>query len=175
MKHARELFWHYWIPVLVMLAVITFESTDMMSGAHTVWLLRAFLARLGVHWSGRFLELLNHVLRKAGHMVGYGSLFLCWLLLIRGSYWVRHEYKRSLQSSIQVQRLWFRPVWGALALLCTFFVAAADELHQMSIPSRTGRWADVALDTSAGFIVLLLFWAKAAWRCRQTRAELRGD
>jgi hypothetical protein len=36
----------------------------------------------------------------------------------------------------------------------------------MSIPSRTGSWWDVTLDTSAGAVVLVLVWAKARWLCR---------
>ena len=32
LKHSRELFWHYWLPVLGMLALIALESTDTMSG-----------------------------------------------------------------------------------------------------------------------------------------------
>ena len=51
---------------------------------------------------------------------------------------------------MKVRRILWRPEWAALAVLCTFLVAAADELHQMSIPSRTGTWRDVALDTRCG-------------------------
>ncbi len=106
------------------------------------------------------------VLRKSGHMVGYGLLCFSWLMLLRGTYWLQHDYVNSLKGRLKVRRILWRPEWAGLAVLCTFLVAAADELHQMSIPSRTGTWRDVALDTSAGVLVVALVWAKAAWLCR---------
>jgi VanZ family protein len=69
-------------------------------------------------------------------------------------------------SSIHLRRIWWRPEWAGLAVFFTFLVAAADELHQMSMPSRSGEWSDVALDTSAAIISAALVWAKAAWICR---------
>jgi len=170
LKHSRELFWHYWLPVLGMLTLIKLESTDVMSGGHTVHMVERVLLWAGVHLSSPHLQALNLVLRKCGHMVGYGLLCFCWLLLLRGSYWLQHEYKRSLQGSIHVRRMWWRMEWAWLAGGLTFLVASADELHQMSIPSRSGSWWDVALDTSAGCIALALVWAKAQWLCRNEPA-----
>jgi VanZ family protein len=170
-NHSRELFWHYWLPLLAMLALIYFESTDMMSGAHTAQHLRQLLLWFGVHLGQWQVELLNHILRKSGHMLGYGLLCFFWLLMLRGTYWLQHDYLHSLKGSIQVRRLWWRPEWAGVAVLCTFAVASADELHQMSIPSRTGSWHDVMLDTSAGAVAALLVWAKAAWVCRNEPEE----
>jgi VanZ family protein len=170
LKHSRELFWHYWLPVLGMLSLIKLESTDKLSGGHTIRLVGRILAWAGIHLRGSHLELLNLVLRKCGHMVGYGLLCFCWLLLLRGSYWLQHDYKRSLRGSIQIHRMWWRQEWAALAVFLTFLVASADELHQMSIPSRTGSWWDVALDTGAGCVVLAMTWAKAQWLCRNRAA-----
>jgi VanZ family protein len=158
LKHTRELFWHYWSPVLAMLALISLESTEVMSGTHT----RAILARL-MQWIGhplslQSLDLLNLVLRKAGHVVGYGLLCFSWLLLLRGTY-----------------RLWWRPVWAALALLCTVTVAVADELHQMRIPGRNGHLRDMLLDLSAALIAAALVWGRAQRRCRVTQAGQRAQ
>lgn len=169
MKHERELFWHYWLPVLAMLTVITVESTDLLSGAHTAELLKRVLSWIGIHLVGQRLEMLNMVLRKSGHMLGYGLLCFCWLMLLRGAYWLQHDYSHSLKGTIQVRRMWWRPQWAGLAVLCTFLVASADELHQMSIRSRTGTWWDVALDTSAAVLVTALVLVKTAWRCRDSR------
>jgi len=166
LKHSRELFWHYWLPVLGMLTLIRMESTDAMSGGRTFRLVVHALQVLGIHLSYPHLELLNLVLRKSGHMLGYGLLCFCWLLLMRGTYWLQHEYKRSLQGSIHVRRMWWRAEWAWLSVFLTFLVASADELHQMSIPSRTGSWWDVTLDTSAGVVALALVWVKARWLCR---------
>ncbi|PSH03887.1 MAG: hypothetical protein CXZ00_09905 [Acidobacteria bacterium] len=171
MKHARELFWHYWLPVLVMLALIFLESTDRMSSAHTGERLRTLLLWAGVHLGDAQLDTLNLVLRKAGHMVGYGTLCFCWLVLLRGTYWLQHDYGRPLRGRIHVLHMWWRIEWAGLAVLCTFLVAASDELHQMSLPSRTGNWWDVALDTSAGLVVVALIGAKAAWICHKSEEK----
>ena len=171
LKHTRELFWRYWLPLLGMLILIKLESTDSMSGAHTAGFLAQLMLWLGMPLQGKPLELLNMVVRKSGHMLGYSLLCLSWLFLLRGSYWLpRHEYQRCLSGSIQVRRLWWRPEWGALAVLGTFLVAVADETHQMSIPSRGGDWSDVALDTSAALLAAALIWARAHRRCRPAPA-----
>ena len=171
MKHSRELFWHYWLPLLVMLTLIALESTDTMSGAHTGQHLQRLLLWVGIHLREWQLELVNLVLRKTGHMVGYGLLCFCWLMLLRGTYWLQHDYIGSLQGRMKIVRVWWRLEWAALAVLFTFLVAAADELHQMSIPSRTGSWHDVALDTSAGVVSAALVWAKAVWDCRSEQGK----
>ncbi len=152
-----------------MLTLIKLESTDMMSGAHTASHLRRLLLWAGVHLPEPELNLLNAVVRKSGHFLGYGLLCFCWLLLMRGSYWLQHDI-RSHQSRLRVRRFWWRTQWAGLAVLFTFLVAAADELHQMSIPSRSGCWSDVALDTSAAVVAAALIWAEAAWICRDQGA-----
>ena len=164
-KHTRELFWHYWAPVLTMLLLIGVESTELFSGEHTGRILGAILRWLGQPVSPQTLALLNFLLRKTGHVVGYGLLCLSWLLLLRGTYWLRHEYQLCLRGGIQVRRLWWRPVWAGLALLCTASVAVADELHQMSLPGRTGRALDMLLDTSAALLAMALVWWLAQRRC----------
>jgi VanZ family protein len=170
LKHSRELFWHYWLPVLLMLLLIRLESTDLLSGEHTAGHLARLLAWLGIHLRYGQLQLLNLVVRKGGHIAGYGLLGFCWFLLIRGTYWLQHEYSLMLNGSVQILRIWWRAEWAAIALLLTFLVAASDELHQMEIPSRTGSWHDVLLDCSAAAGVLLLVRLKALWVCRNRSA-----
>jgi hypothetical protein len=151
-----------------MLALIKMESTDTMSGQHTGGLLARFTLWLGIPLHGTPLDLLNLVVRKGGHMMGYGLLCLSWFFLLRGSYWLSHEYQLALNGNIQVRRLWWRPEWGTLAVLLTFVVACADEFHQMSIPSRDGCWSDVGIDTSAALIAAAFIWLSAQWRCRSS-------
>jgi VanZ family protein len=151
-----------------MLILIKLESTESMSGAHTVRVLEQLTRWLGFPLHGKPLDLLNMLVRKSGHVLGYGLLSLSWLLLLRGSYWLRHDYQLCLAGRIQVRRLWWRLEWGALAVFLTFAVASADEFHQMSMPSRGGDWSDIGLDTSAALLAAALLWARARWRCRQT-------
>jgi VanZ family protein len=64
------------------------------------------------------------------------------------------------------------PRWAAIAILGTALVASLDEWHQSFIPSRTGRWQDVALDTCAGMgAQLLLLW----WMRRRRRVMSRSS
>jgi len=141
-----------------------------MSGAHTAGFLERLTLRLGIQLQAATLDLLNMVMRKSGHILGYGLLCLSWLLLLRGAYWLRHEYQLSLRGSIQVRRLWWRPDWCMLAVLFTFVVACADEFHQMSMPSRGGDWSDIALDTTAGLVAASIIWLRAHLRCRPAPA-----
>jgi len=166
LKHARELFWHYWLPVLAMLLLIKLESTDALSGTHTAHHLSRLLQMFGMHLNPQRLELVNKVMRKSGHMVGYGLLGFCWFVLLRGAYRLQHEYHRFRKDGVKVRRTWWRPEWAALAVFLTFLVATAHELHQMSIASRTGSWWDVALDTTSALVVVMLLWARAARLCR---------
>ncbi|MFZ0939460.1 MAG: VanZ family protein, partial [Candidatus Sulfotelmatobacter sp.] len=53
--------------------------------------------------------------------------------------------------------------WASIAILMTALVASLDEWHQSFIPSRTGRWQDVVLDTCAAIAaqLLVLLWLKS--------------
>jgi VanZ family protein len=163
-RHTRQLFLHYWLPVLFMLGVIKTESTATWSGVQTGRLLSRLLARLGLSLSGEELELLNLILRKCGHVIGYGLLCYTWFLLLRGAYWFQHEYQLAIKGSILIRRLWWRIEWAAVAVFCTFLVALFDETHQMTIPLRTGRMHDVALDTAAAILVVTLLWLRTRRR-----------
>jgi VanZ family protein len=55
----------------------------------------------------------------------------------------------------------------------TAAVASMDEFHQSFLPSRTGRWQDVTLDSAAALgvqIVLFLFLRNKASNYDQTAA-----
>lgn len=166
LRYSRELFWHYWLPVLVLLAAIAMESTESMSGDNTLHLMQRILRVLGARLAPPHLELLNLAVRKCGHATGYGLLCLSWLLLLRGQYWLRHDSKPRREERIHALRNWWRMEWAALAVFFTFCVAAADELHQMNLSGRSGSWWDVALDTSAAVLASCLVYLAARWRCR---------
>ncbi len=137
--------WKQWIPALIWIGVICFESTDMMSAANTGSLLYAALAHVFgqvdivalVHW--------NHYLRKIGHVIGYA--ILSWLLF--------RAWRATLPSPMG--RLWAF-AWARLAFWMTAAVASADEFHQSFIPSRTGRWQDVVLDSAAALAMQILLF-----------------
>ena len=48
--------------------------------------------------------------------------------------------------------------WARIAFFMTALVASLDEWHQTFLPSRTGRWQDVALDSSAALTMQVFLW-----------------
>ena len=45
-----------------------------------------------------------------------------------------------------------------ISILIVFANGAVDELHQLFIPGRAGRFTDVLIDTTGGLIMLALIW-----------------
>jgi VanZ family protein len=128
-----------WWPALVWAVLICIESTDSFSSEHTGALLYRLIAHFYPNVNFHDVLVLNFVLRKTGHVCGYGILSL---LLLRG--W---------RATLDPARAWLGRV-TLLSWLGTMFVAAMDEWHQSYIPSRTGTVRDVMLDSVAGLVFL---------------------
>jgi VanZ family protein len=134
---------------MVWVAIISIESTDWLSAQHTGSVLyKLATALFGAISLQKFL-VFHFYLRKAGHVTGYGILSL---LLLRG--W-RH--------TLDPARAWLGRV-ALLSWLGTLLVATLDEWHQSYIPSRTGTWHDVVLDSAAGLVFLLIACARLRGR-----------
>jgi VanZ family protein len=146
-EQARALFFA-WLPAAIGVLVICLESSDYLSAANTRDLLEHLWA-----WSGwathPHFSADNHVLRKTGHFLGYGTLSL---LFYRG--------RRLSGQILSIRRP--RLADTAFSLLCTLVVASADEYHQSFLPSRTGRPQDVLLDSAGAalFLLLLQLWLR---------------
>ncbi|MGB0011000.1 MAG: VanZ family protein, partial [Candidatus Sulfotelmatobacter sp.] len=125
-----------WIAAILWLIVIAIESTAMLSSNNTSRILYPVLHYLFGLDVVRF-ERVHFFLRKGGHVVGYAILSI---LLFRA-------WRATLPAMSNVN---WTLRWSAIAILGTAFVASLDEWHQTFIPSRTGRWQDVVLDTCAG-------------------------
>lgn len=136
-----------WIAAILWLIVIATESTTYLSSQNTSRFLYPILHFLfGVSRAG--FEPWHVFIRKSGHVFGYGLLSI---LLFRA--W------RETVPMPGNPHWTFR--WASIALLGTAIVASLDEWHQSYLPSRTGRWQDVVLDTSAGLaaqLALLLYY-----------------
>jgi VanZ family protein len=147
-----------WIAAILWLILIAIESTALLSASNTSRILYPVLHFLfGMDWE-RF-EVWHFFIRKTGHVIGYGILSV---LLFRA-------WRASLPAMSDVT---WTPRWAAIAILGTALVASLDEWHQSFIPSRTGRWQDVALDTCAGMgAQLLLLW----WMRRRRRVMSRSS
>jgi len=143
--------WRIWLPVLAFLIVFVVESSSYLGADHTSEPLRRMAEALFGYDACVEWRAIHILIRKAGHFAGYG---LFSLLCFRG-FW------RSLGGTASRMLRQLRA--HGLALVTTFLVAGADELHQSFLPNRTGQFSDVLLDTCGGVaLCFLLFLAMQA-------------
>ena len=137
-----------WIAAILWLIIIAIESTNLASSANTSRILYPLLHYLFGLDLPRF-EYWHFFIRKGGHVVGYAILSILAFRAWRETFPARGNPLWTVR-------------WSAIAILMTAFVASLDEWHQSFIPSRTGRWQDVVLDTCAGIAaqVLIFLWLK---------------
>ena len=135
-----------WLPVLFGLTVICGESTSVMSGANTGRWLLDIIHSLGGQIGGTPLDVVNFLLRKLGHLIGYGTLGLLfrrgWMISLRRSW-------EGPQSRVPFSA-------ATLAVLCTFLVACVDEVHQSFLVGRISSFYDVLLDTCGAILFIRL-------------------
>jgi len=120
---------------------------------------------LSAHNTGRLLYPILHFLfnlnpeqfdhwhffiRKSGHVFGYGLLSILLFRAWRETLPAAHDPKWTFR-------------WARIAILGTALVACLDEWHQSFLPSRTGRWEDVVLDTVAGIATQILVFLCRSW------------
>lgn len=139
-----------WIPAILWLLIIAIESSALLSAKYTSRILFPLLHYLfRMDW-----EQFSHwhiLIRKAGHVVGYGIL----------SFLLFRAWRATLPVVRNMNPKWTMR-WANIAVLGTALVASLDEWHQTFIPTRTGALHDVVLDTCAGVAVQILtfFWLK---------------
>jgi VanZ family protein len=148
---ARRAFWRAWIPALIWLGIIAIESTNLLSSQHTSRLLYPLFHFLfGI--SREQFEPWHFVIRKTGHVFGYGILSILLFRAWRTTVSVRANPSWSL-------------VWASIAFFMSVAVASLDEWHQSFIPSRTGNVYDVLLDSAAALVAQLVIvvwiWKKS--------------
>jgi VanZ family protein len=131
-----------WVAAILWLIVIAIESTAWLSAHNTSRILYPLLHFIfGVDLA--HFEVWHFYIRKGGHVVGYAILCILLFRAWRATLPVVNNAKWTLR-------------WASIAILGTAIVASLDEWHQSFIPSRTGRWQDVVLDTSAGIAAQIL-------------------
>ena len=144
-----------WIAAGLWLGLIALESTSYASAANT----GRFLYPL-FHWlfgvTATDFSGWNSHLRKIGHFVGYFTLSA---LMFRA-------WKNSWPGAAEVWR-W---QWAAMAFIVTAGVAALDEWHQTFLPSRTGTFHDVILDSSAALTAQIVIYILISRREQALRA-----
>lgn len=119
------------------------ESSNLGSSEHTSRILYPIFHYLFGMGPQRF-EVLHVILRKTGHFVGYATLSILLFRSWRGTF-PRLSTRWCLQ-------------WAMLAFVCTALVASLDEFHQTFLPSRTGMFRDVVLDSTAALVAQILIF-----------------
>lgn len=138
-----------WVAAGLWMVLIAIESTALLSSSNTRFILYPILHfLLGLDLARA--EVWHHYLRKAGHFVGY---FVLSVLLFR-----------AWRTTLRAPSLWTLR-WATIAFFMSALVASLDEWHQSYLPSRTGRVADVVLDSSAALSAqILIFLFLCLWR-----------
>ena len=140
--------WSAWIPALIWLGVIAVESTHWLASENTGRILHAVLSFFFGRIDPDAFDIIHAMLRKIGHVIGYGIL----------SFLLFRAWRTTLRPRNQAWDL----LWAAVSFLMTAAVASLDEWHQSYLPSRTGTWHDVVLDSLAAlsvqFLIFALLW-----------------
>jgi VanZ family protein len=126
MRNLLKILYRWFPALLLMLAIFRFSA-------------RASYELPNFDWADR-------IVKKGGHMVGYGLLALC--------YWRALQFRRE-------ERL--------LAWLLTFAYALTDEFHQSFVPGRGSSIWDVIIFDNVGALISL--WL-ASWYRKEKRPDV---
>jgi VanZ family protein len=162
---SRKPIFRAWFPVALWLGIIAIESSGLMSSNNTDGMLYSVLTAIFGHIDRHNFEVFHAVLRKCGHFTGYAILSL---LFFRAS--VRTV---SLAAATVAYK-----VFAVMSVAFTFVIASLDEWHQSLLPSRTGAFSDVLLDTSGAVavqIVLLLIVRRRNSRLSRYASGIHSD
>jgi len=135
---------NYWLPVFIWMVVIFSASSDSMSFQHSSRFLAPVLRWLFPHMTERTISDMVFVIRKCAHLTEYAILALLVLRAVR----------KPVRNDPRPWR-WSEAGW---AILLVVLYAGSDEIHQIFVPHREGKFADVIIDTSGGVAGLLIVW-----------------
>jgi len=139
----------YWLPVLVWMSLIFTASGDTHSGQHSSRIIEPILRWLFPH--------LAHA-RSATSFCSFANA--------RTS-GIRHAGATALARVAPTHTPRPAPVAlvpGGFALLVTALYAGSDEIHQLFVPSREGRFEDVLIDATGAALGLFVLWLFGKWR-----------
>jgi VanZ family protein len=149
------------------MGVIFTESTDMASAKNTGGLLYNVISFVAPHVDQGFVDVLNEVLRKTGHFLGYGILSVLVFLALKNTNRDRLRNLVRRPWGIYLRDLW-RLEWSFIGVMAAIGMATYDEIHQTFIPSRTGRWQDVVIDTSGAIAMQVVVYLLAMRKLKQS-------
>ena len=130
-----------WILIFVwMITIFMFsaqngdESSELSQG-----FLRTFILRFTPdNISEDIINMMEYIIRKCAHMTEYAVFGIL------------------VFYQIKLYRL-FEKEWNriVMAVICVMIYASTDEIHQLFVGGRSGRFTDVLIDTAGGFIGIL--------------------
>jgi VanZ family protein len=129
----------YWLPVVGMLVLMYWFSTDALSGENTRGIIEAVLSWFGYHPGNKSLFKINYFVRKSAHFTEYAVLAALLFRAFRADSACRWRLKWALYS---------------LAVIVSW--AGLDEWHQSFTRTRGGSMWDSLLDSSGGLFSLLI-------------------
>lgn len=133
-------FFYYWVPPILWGVAILVMSGNWGSGKNTLNLLHWLLSWV-VTLGPAQLKIVNHYLRKSGHVLAYALMYFLWFRAFRG----QADYRR-----------WRACLWSLVLCLC---VSSMDEWRQSFYSSRGSSPWDVLLDMSAAGLAALIIAA----------------
>jgi len=139
----------YWVPVLLMLGLMAYFSTDVFSGESTRGAIETVLAWLSIHPSKHALRNINFIVRKCAHVFEYALLAV---LIFRAF---------KADSPLAWRLSWFI---GSLAIVVTW--SLLDEYHQSFTHTRGASIYDSMLDSAGGLLALIAIAVFARVRVR---------
>jgi VanZ family protein len=121
--------------------MIMVESTEWLGADYTSTPLRDLYQAIFGHVTNAQWAVIHHIIRKAGHFIGYGLIGLAWLR----AWWMTLPKSHFLPDAV-------------LALLGTALIAVADEYHQSFLSNRTSSPWDVLIDCSGAIVLQLMVY-----------------
>jgi VanZ family protein len=133
----------YWLPVITMLALMYYFSTDTFSSDNTRGIMQIILGWIFPNLNDKTITRLNFFARKAAHLIEYAILAA---LLFRA---FRADDPKKWQLRWAIYSMIFVVCWALL-----------DEYHQSFAHNRSSSVRDSMLDSGGGLAALALIRLK---------------
>ena len=145
----------YWIPVLMMLGLMAYFSTDVFSGENTRSAIETILDWFSIHPSKHSLTHINFLTRKCAHFIEYAFLGV----LIFRAFRADSPWRWRLS--------WFL---GSLAIVVGW--SLLDEYHQSFTHTRGASLYDSMLDSAGALVALLVITLVSRLKRSSPRAKI---
>jgi VanZ family protein len=128
----------YWVPVVMMLAVMYYFSTDVFSADNTRSVIGKIFLWFEPHASKHAIVTFNYAVRKSAHFTEYAILAGLLFRAFRADDPVRWRFR-----------------WAFYTLSLSVSWALLDELHQTFTRTRGGSIQDSLLDSTGALFMLV--------------------